>query len=286
MNSSGVRRSTDVVETHVTAASDEPRSYGESPALEYPDYLERNRAAWELWANRSPLEGRRAWQQDELQWGIWRTPESELRLVDALARGADVVELGCGTASICAGLARRGLRPVGVDIVRSQLETAARFEREFDLWFPLLRANAEQLHYEPGSFDCVVSEYGASLWCDPRRWLPEAHRLLRPGGLLVFFTVGSMLVSCTPEQGGRANERLERDYFARYQVSYPGENGAVEFHLTHGHWVRLLSATGFVLTDLVETKPPADAQAHYALASPQWAQRWPTEEIWVARKPA
>jgi hypothetical protein len=30
--------------------------------------------------------------------------------------------------------------------------------------------------------DLAVSEYGASIWCDPHRWIPEAHRLLRPGG--------------------------------------------------------------------------------------------------------
>jgi SAM-dependent methyltransferase len=285
MTGPGEKTRSEVVESHVTEAIDDSRLYANSPVLEYPDYLMRNRAAWERWAMRSPMEGRQEWEHKELRWGIWRIPESELHLVDGLAPGADVVELGCGTGSVSAGLARRGFRPVGVDIVRFQLETAARFEREFGLWFPLLRANAERLHYEAGSFDCVVSDYGASLWCDPRRWLPEAYRLLRPGGLLLFLTVSALLVTCTPEQGGRAGDRLERDYFSRYQLSFPGEDAAVEFHLTHGHWVSLLATTGFVLTDLIETRPPVNAQPHYAVASPQWAQRWPTEEIWAARKP-
>ena len=34
------------------------------------------------------------------------------------------------------------------------------------------------------SFDLVVSEYGASVWCDPERWIAEAARLLRRGGRL------------------------------------------------------------------------------------------------------
>ena len=33
------------------------------------------------------------------------------------------------------------------------------------------------------SFDLAVSEYGASLWADPYKWIPEAARLLRPGGV-------------------------------------------------------------------------------------------------------
>jgi len=36
----------------------------------------------------------------------------------------------------------------------------------------------------------VISEYGASIWCDPYRWIPEASRLLRPGGDLVFLVNG------------------------------------------------------------------------------------------------
>lgn len=35
-----------------------------------------------------------------------------------------------------------------------------------------------------GCADLVISEYGASVWCDPYRWIPEAARLLRPGGLV------------------------------------------------------------------------------------------------------
>ena len=33
-----------------------------------------------------------------------------------------------------------------------------------------------------GSFDFAVSEYGASIWADHYVWIPEVHRLLKPGG--------------------------------------------------------------------------------------------------------
>ena len=32
------------------------------------------------------------------------------------------------------------------------------------------------------SFDLAISEYGAAIWCDPYRWIPEAARLLRGSG--------------------------------------------------------------------------------------------------------
>ena len=95
--------------------------------------------------------------------------------------GLDVIELGCGTGYVSAWLARRGARPVGIDNSEAQLATARRFQREFELEFPLLHGNAEEVPFPDQSFDLAISEYGASIWCDPYRWIPEAARLLRPG---------------------------------------------------------------------------------------------------------
>jgi SAM-dependent methyltransferase len=249
------------------------------------DYIERNRAAWERWAANCAAAARKAWQEEELRWGIWGIAESELRLLESLKPGSDIIELGCGTAAISAGLARRGFRPVGVDITRALLEEAARLEREFGIAFPLLCANAERLHYDDASFDCAISDYGASLWCDPHRWLPEAHRVLRPAGRLIFITNSAFLMACTPADGGLAGELLVRAQFASDRVEFPGDE-AVEFHPTHGDWVRLLGASGFVLENLIETRPPAHAKPRFEFASAEWARRWPSEEIWVARKAA
>ncbi len=62
--------------------------------------------------------------------------------------------------------------------------------------------------------------------------------------------------------------------------------GGVEFHLAHGEWIDLLRANGFDVERLVEIQAPADAETHpyYAFVTADWAKRWPSEEIWVARK--
>jgi len=255
----------------------------ELAAPDTADYIERNREAWDAWAREFAAPGRKAWNDKELCWGLWDVPETELRLLDGLDPKADVIELGCGTASISAWLARRGMHPVGVDISRAQLQTAERLQEEFGPSFPLVHANAEQVPFDHSSFDAAISEYGASLWCDARRWLPEAHRLLRPHGLLVFMTNAAFLMACTPMDGSPAGERLVRDYFAGPRTEFPGESG-VEFHLTHSQWIRLLRANGFVVEDLIEVRPPYGAKPRLEFASVEWARRWPSEEIWVARK--
>jgi hypothetical protein len=43
-----------------------------------------------------------------LTWGIFGVPESDLRALPDDLAGRDVIELGCGTAYVSAGLARRG----------------------------------------------------------------------------------------------------------------------------------------------------------------------------------
>ena len=79
---------------------------------------------------------------------------------------------GCGYVS--AWLARRGARPVGVDVSARQLATARRLQDEFGLHFPLIQGDAERVPLSTGCADLVISEYGASVWCDPYRWIPPA----------------------------------------------------------------------------------------------------------------
>jgi SAM-dependent methyltransferase len=243
----------------------------------------RNRALWTMVnAQFTDQDADRAWAAAELTWGLFQVPERDLGALGEVA-GLDVIELGCGTAYLSAQLARQGARPVGVDLTPAQLATAARCQRRFGLVFPLIEANAEQVPLADGSFDLVVSEYGASVWCAPERWVAEAARLLRPGGRLVFLTNSVLATLCVPEQEGVAQERLLRPQRALHRVEWPG--GGVEFHPSHGDWIRVLGANGFVVQALHELYAPADAATHqyYAIATAQWASQWPVEDLWAAQ---
>ena len=250
---------------------------------ELPDHVRRNREDWDLRAQEWEAPGRRAWASGEPTWGIWHVPERVLGVlpdVDDL----DVIELGCGTAYVSAWLARRGARPVGIDNSAAQLATADMLQREFGVSFPLIHGNAEAVPLPDASFDLAISEYGASIWCDPYRWIPEAARLLRPGGRLIFLVNGAILMCCdSGVDGAPAGDRLLKPYFGMHRFEWPDKT-SVEFHLGHGDWFRVLRANGFAVDDLIEIQAPEEATTRFPYVTPEWARRWPSEEIWKARK--
>jgi len=243
----------------------------------------------ELWtrsnAQYTDARARDAWLQDEIVWGVFHAPERELRVLPQNLEGLDVVELGCGTAYVSAWLARRGARPVGVDPTPAQLETARRCQRDLGIHFPLVEAAAESVPLPDASFDLALSEYGASIWAEPRMWLPEAARLLRPGGRLVFLRNSILSILCATDEGGTL-DRLVRPQFGSYRHDWRAFDGGIEFHPPHGEWIRLLRANGFHVVDLLELEPPPEATDHpyYDYVKLEWARRWPAEEIWVADK--
>jgi SAM-dependent methyltransferase len=249
-----------------------------------PDYVLRNRTYWDRQATEYAAPGRRNWAQEEPTWGIWDVPESQLRFFPEDVKGFDTIELGCGTAYVSSWLARRGARPVGIDNSEAQLETARRYQREFGREFPLIFGSAETVPLPDASFDLAVSEYGASIWCDPYRWIPEAARLLRPGGQLVFLVNSLLLMLCSPEEDDvPATERLLRPQFGLHRMEWPSDE-SVEFHLPHGDMIRLLRSSGFEVEDLIEVQPPTGATTRYPFVTHEWAARWPSEEVWKARR--
>jgi SAM-dependent methyltransferase len=249
------------------------------------DDAARNRVLWTQ-SNREYTDANAAtnWALDEISWGIWAVDESDLNVLGDVA-GLDIVELGCGTAYFSAWLAKLGARPVGVDVTPAQLETARRMMAATGIEFPLVEADAAATGLPDESFDLALSEYGASIWVDPYRWIPEAARLIRPGGRLVFLRNSTLVILCSPDEDVQASETLQRPQFGLHRLEWDGEQG-VEFHLGHGEWIDVLRANGLEIERLVEIQAPADAETHarYAYVTAEWAKQWPCEEIWVARK--
>ena len=249
-----------------------------------PEHVGPN-AEW--WESRRPDQmelALRQWSADEPTWGIFGIPESSVSLLPVDLEGKAAVELGCGTGYVSAWLARRELNRVGVDPTPGQLSIARHFQVQQDLHFPLVRAAAEQVPLSGGTFDLVISEYGAAIWADPYRWIPEAARLLRPGGQLVFLGNSTLLMLCVPDVDGEpAADRLLRAQFGMHRFDWP-DDPTVEFHLSHGDWIRVLRANALEVEDLIELRPPAGARTKYPFVTADWARRWPCEEAWVARR--
>jgi SAM-dependent methyltransferase len=254
---------------------------------ELPEHVRRNRAEWDSWADEYVANGEASWARgpgDE-KWGIWDLPERELRFLPDDLAGKDTIELGCGTGYISAWLARRGARPVGIDNSERQLATARRLQAEHGLKFPLIHGNAERVPFPDESFDLVISEYGASIWADPYRWVPEAARVLRPGGQLIFLVNGLLLMLAMPDEERAATNELLRPLRGLHRLEWTIDD-SVNFYLGHADWIALLRANGLTVERLAELYPPEGATTDFPYVTPEWARQWPSEEVWFARKPA
>jgi len=247
------------------------------------DHAARNKAMWDDYSDEYQAKhSEELVFRDGLAWGTTRTPESELRVLGDVA-GRDILEFGCGAAQWSIALARLGARPVGLDLSDRQLHHARRLMAEAGVEFPLIHASAEAVPLPDGGFDIVFCDHGAMSFADPYRTVPEAARLLRPGGLFAFCHHSPLETICWPLDADEVGERLALDYFGMHQFD-DGEE--VFFNLPYGEWIRLFRANGFVIEDLIEPQPGPDATSSYrSAAALAWARHWPGEEIWRLRRP-
>ncbi|MEM9713884.1 MAG: hypothetical protein AAGA17_16820, partial [Actinomycetota bacterium] len=93
---------------------------------------------------------------------------------------------------------------------------------------------------------------------------------------------------CSPVDGSLpVTQRLERPYFDIDRFDWTDavdDPGGIEFNRPISTWFRLLRDTGFDVLDLHELRAPEGGTEVRFFATGDWAQRWPTEQAWRARK--
>jgi len=247
------------------------------------DHAERNRTRWNDTASDWVAAAEANWAAAKATWGEWGVPESELEMLPADMTGIDAVELGCGTGYVSAWMARRGARVRAIDISEEQLATAARLQAEHGTPIEFVRGDAEHLPWPDASADFAISEFGASIWCEPGAWLREAHRVLRPGGRLVFLGNSTLCNICEPLNGDLpVVETLQSNYFDLHRQDW-GDEG-VCFNLPLSGWFSLFRAIGFAVEDFREPRPPLEGRETSRQATRAWAHRFPAEQVFKLRK--
>lgn len=240
---------------------------------------------WDADAGDFVAPGERAWA-GRPSWGVWGVPEEDLRLLPDDMRGMRAVELGCGTAYVSAWMARRGAEVSGIDSSERQLETARRLAHEHGLALELVSGNAERTPWPDASFDFAVSEYGASIWADPYRWIPEAVRLLRPGGELVFLGNHPLAVATMDLASDAPLDRtLRNPYFGMHRMDWAepdGSSGTI-FNLPISAWLRLFADTGLEVVAYHELRAPSREGIRFHVPA-EWAYDYPGEQVWKLRK--
>jgi SAM-dependent methyltransferase len=245
-----------------------------------------NRRYWDGMADAWVMGGERHWRS-EPAWGMWGVPEAELELLPADMDGMRAIELGCGTAYVSAWMARRGATVTAIDASGSQLATARRLAAEHGVTITLVQGDAERTQLPSGSFDFAISEYGAAIWCDPHAWIPEAHRLLVPGGRLVFLGNHPLVPSCTPLNGDVVGHRLVRPYFDLHRLDWTEveiDPGGIEFSLPISAWFALFRDVGFEVEDYREPRPASGGDDVPYSVRRGWARDFPSEQVWKLRK--
>jgi SAM-dependent methyltransferase len=182
---------------------------------------------------------------------------------------------------------RRGARVTAIDISAEQLATARRISRDEGADINFIEGNAERTGLPDASFDFAISEYGASIWCQPENWLREAWRLLRPGGLLVFLGNHPLSLICSPLDGSPADRRLHRPYRDMWGADWTEvefEPTGICFNLTVSSWMELFTAIGFNITRYHELYAPDEAMGTRAAIPADWAKFYPVEQVWQLMK--
>ena len=238
-----------------------------------------NRTAWNSWSDDYQRQHGPQLNERPRAWGGFAIPEDQVHALGDLS-GKRVLELGCGGGQWSMFLARDGVDVTGLDLSEVQLATAR--ELTGALGVPLVQAAAEAAPFAAASFDVVFCDHGATTWADPYLTVPEASRLLRPGGRFVFNAATPWLSVCWDDELGAPGDRLVHDYFGLHAES--DEDGSTTYGLPYGEWIRLFRRNDLVVEDLVELRPPADAETTYTFLTKDWARRWPGEQIWILVK--
>ena len=241
---------------------------------------------WDVWAAEYEEPGRRNWGRDEPSWGQWGVPESQLKLFPDSVEGLDTIELGCGTGYVSAWLRGRGRGRSGSAIRPPSWPPPAGCRPSSDGRSRSSRGVQRRSLSPTRASTWPSRSTGRASGANAYRWIPEAARLVRPGGQLVFLVNSPLLMCCLPDTpDGRAGERLLRPYIGMHRFEW-SDDDSVEFHLGHGEMFRLLRANGSTVEELIEVEVPEGSTTRYPWVPLDWARRWPCEEIWKARRTA
>jgi ubiquinone/menaquinone biosynthesis C-methylase UbiE len=106
-------------------------------------------------------------------------------LLEHVAHGERVLDVGCGEGWFASELARAGVEVVGVDVAEEPLRRARARDSELDV--RLMDADGPW-PLQDASVDAVWAGETIEHVADTAGWLSEARRVLRPGGRLLLST--------------------------------------------------------------------------------------------------
>ena len=222
------------------------------PALETaPD----NRSAWN--AISRAYQERYQLPTDRLIYAPRCPDESELQLLGDV-EGITAVVLGCGGGQDCIVLAKQGARVTGIDLSDRQIEYGRRLAEREGVEVTLVQGDVADLGMlDDESQDLALSIHALNYVERVDRTFAETHRVLRPGGSLVFSVhhpFDAMLDDVPPYGVARSYWQREVDWqwdFSEKKVSARMRS----WYRPVSEWVTLAVHAGFRVDRMLEPPP-------------------------------
>lgn len=174
-------------------------------------------------------------QMTRAQQETWSTGDfhevarQNVHMAETLCQAVDprpnqrVLDVACGSGTAALVAARRYCHVTGIDYVPALVERARARAQASGLEADFQVADAQDLPFEDGSFDAILSVYGVQFAPDQEKAASEMLRVCRPGG-----TIGL----ATPVPKGWSG-----DFFAvnaRYMPPPPGVNPPLRWGTAQG----------------------------------------------------
>jgi ubiquinone/menaquinone biosynthesis C-methylase UbiE len=112
------------------------------------------------------------------------THGEELAQAAGVAAGMEVLDVAAGTGKVALASAARGAKVVATDITPAMIEWGRSEAAAAGLDIEWQEADAEDLPFEEGRFDRVLSSFGSMFTPNPDTVTHEMFRVTKPGGIV------------------------------------------------------------------------------------------------------
>jgi SAM-dependent methyltransferase len=146
------------------------------PSTQPDPFLQFKQAQKQGWAHFAPLEA-------------LTIPQAANLVRHARVRSGDLLlDVGCGTGVAAITAALRGARVTALDLTPELLDRARENAQIAGVNVDYHEGDAENLPFNDGAFDVVVSQFGHMFAPRPEVAVVEMLRVLKPGGVMAFST--------------------------------------------------------------------------------------------------
>jgi SAM-dependent methyltransferase len=209
-----------------------------------------------------------AWAREPGHDSYWRFHrDAFLALVPE--PGRRTLDLGCGEGRLSRDLKALGHDVVGIDVSPTMLAAG----READPSIETHLADAAELPFADGAFDCVVAFMSLQDVDDYEGALRESARVLEPGGRLCVAVLHPINSAGRFESDDPASRFvIEGSYLDSFRYVFEAERGGLEMTFVSDHrplqaYTEALAKAGLLIERLCEPAVPGSA-----IDDPRWRQ--------------